>query len=71
MDSYTYTTLREVCKRSGGLDVPTDDPDQFYRAAFADAVAEGSGQLHNEREWERARRPYYTSGRPLSRCLPG
>jgi hypothetical protein len=63
MDFYTFTTLREVCKRSGGLDVPTDDPDQFYRVAFADAVKMRSGQfygqLHNEREWEKARRPYY------------
>jgi hypothetical protein len=63
MGFHTFTTLREACKRSGGLDVPTDDLDQFYRVAFADAVAHGSGQfygqLHNEREWEQARRPYY------------
>ena len=60
MDFHTYTTLREACKR-GGMD---ESPDEFYRAAFADAVAQGSGQfygqLHNEREWERARRPYYS-----------
>ena len=64
MDFYTFTTLRETCKRSGGLDVPSDDPEPFYRVAFADAVAQGSGefygQLHNEREWEGARRPYYS-----------
>jgi hypothetical protein len=63
MDFYTFTTLREACKRSGGLDVATDDADQFYRVAFSHAVAQGSGQfygqLHKEREWEKARRPYY------------
>ncbi len=59
MDFHTFTTLREACKRSG---IP-DDPEDFYRMAFADAVTQGEGQfygqLHNEREWERARRPYY------------
>jgi hypothetical protein len=34
MDFHTFTTLREACKRAGGLDVPTDDRDQFYRVAF-------------------------------------
>ncbi len=59
MDFHTYTTLRKACKRSG----MTEAPDDFYRAAFADAVAQGSGQfygqLHNEWKWEKARHPYY------------
>jgi hypothetical protein len=59
MQFFSYTTTREACKRSGAI----DDPEEFYRLAFADAVKMGSGQflgqLHNERDWEKARRPYY------------
>ena len=59
MDFYTYTTTREACSR-GGLD---DAPDAFYQTALADALAMQSAQfffqLNNERDWERARRPYY------------
>jgi hypothetical protein len=59
MNFHTYTTTREACKRSGAI----DDPEEFYRLAFADAVKMGSGQflgqLYNERDWEKARRPYY------------
>ena len=59
MQFWTYTTVREACKRSGAI----EDPEEFYRTAFADAVKMGSGQffgqLQNERDWEKARRPYY------------
>lgn len=59
MDFWNYTTLREACKRSG---MP-DDPEDFYRMVFADAVKMRSGQffgqITNERDWERERRPYY------------
>ena len=34
MDFHTFITLREACKRSG---IP-DDPEDFYRMVFADAV---------------------------------
>ncbi len=59
MDFYNFITVREACKRSGAI----DDPDEFYRVAFADAAMMRSGQffgqLRNEQDWERARRPYY------------
>jgi len=61
MDFHAYTTIRDACKRSSGVDVPVDE--NFYRVAFADAVEMGSGQfiaqLQTEQEWERAKRPYY------------
>ena len=61
MDFYTYTTTRDACKRSGAI----EDPDEFYRAAFEGAVqmdsAQFYGQLHVEREWEQAKKPYYSA----------
>jgi hypothetical protein len=60
MDFHTFTTLREACKRSG---IP-DDPEDFYKMVFADAIKMRSGQFYgqitNERDWERERRPYYS-----------
>jgi hypothetical protein len=59
MDFWNYTTLREATKRRGIIETA----DEFYRAAFADAIKMDSGQfygqLQNERDWEQARRPYY------------
>ncbi|NLX95572.1 MAG: hypothetical protein GXY83_05295 [Rhodopirellula sp.] len=59
MDFHTYTTTREACSKVG-LD---DAPDAFYQTALADALAIQSAQfffqLNNERDWEKARRPYY------------
>lgn len=59
MDFYNFITVREACKRSGAI----EDPDEFYRSAFAGAVEMNSGQfygqLRNEQDWEKARRPYY------------
>jgi len=59
MNFHNYTTTQDACKRSGGVETA----DEFYRMAFADALAQRSGQflgqLQNERDWEKARRPYY------------
>ena len=41
MHFHNYTTTREACKRSGAI----EDPEEFYRVAFADAVKVGSGQF--------------------------
>lgn len=60
MDFWNFTTLREACKRSGVIRDTTD----FYSACLEDTVVRQSGQaytqFYNEREWERARRPYYS-----------
>jgi hypothetical protein len=60
MDFHTYTTTRDACKRSGAI----EDPEEFYRAAFDGAVqmdsAQFYGQLNVEREWEQAKKPYYS-----------
>ncbi|MFH1924707.1 MAG: hypothetical protein ABIP48_33060, partial [Planctomycetota bacterium] len=59
MDFWNYTTLRDACKRSGAIETADD----FYQTAFTDAVKMGSGQfcgqLQNERDWEREKKPYY------------
>ena len=59
MNFHNFTTLRDATKRSG----VNETADDFYRAAFAAAVAQGSGQFYgqlmNERDWEQAHRPYY------------
>ena len=60
MDVHTFITLGEACKRSG---IP-EDPEEFYRMVFADAVKMRSGkfygQITNERDWERSRHPSIT-----------
>jgi hypothetical protein len=57
MDFYTYTTNREACSKVGIGD------DEFYEYAFGEATAINSSQffnqLNSERDWERARKPYY------------
>jgi len=40
MDFWSYTTLRDACKRSGAIETADD----FYQTAFTDAVKMGSGQ---------------------------
>ena len=59
MDFCNYITTREACKRSGKRSGAIEDPDEFYKVAFADTVKMNSGQifdqLHNEQDWERAR----------------
>jgi len=52
--------VREAVKKAGLI----GNPDDFYQTAFGDAVRMGCGQfvvqLTNERDWEQARRPYYS-----------
>jgi hypothetical protein len=63
MDFFSYTTMRDWARRVDPEDRISNDIDQFYRRAIADAQKMGSGQffgqMHNERDWEKARRPYY------------
>ena len=63
MDFHTYTTMRDWTRRVDPEDRPAQDIDQFYRRAILDAQKMGSGQFFgqmlNERDWEKARRPYY------------
>ena len=63
MDFHTYTTMRDWNRRVDPDDRPAQDIDQFYKRAIADAQKMGSGQFFgqmlNERDWEKARRPYY------------
>ncbi len=63
MDFHTYTTMRDWTRRADPDDRPAQDIDQFYRRAIADAHKMSSGQflgqMLNEKDWEKARRPYY------------
>ena len=63
MDFHSYTTMRDWTRRVDPDDRPAQDIDQFYKRAILDAQKMGSGQffgqMHNERDWEKARRPYY------------
>ena len=63
MDFHIYTTMRDWTRRSMPDDRPAQDIDQFYKRTQADAVRMGSAQFFNqmltERDWEKARRPYY------------
>jgi hypothetical protein len=63
MEFCNYTTLRDWCRRSGVTDMPCQDAEAFYRMIIAEAQEMRSGQFYgqvtNERDWERARRPYY------------
>ena len=60
---HTYTTIRDWARRSTPGDPFTDNIDHFYKVAMADGVRMRSGQFLaqavNERDWEKARRPYY------------
>ncbi len=63
MDFHSYTTMRDWTRRADPDDRPAQDIDLFYRRAILDAQKMGSGQFFgqmlNERDWEKARRPYY------------
>jgi hypothetical protein len=63
MDFHTYTTMRDWTRRADPDDRPAQDIDLFYKRAIIEAQKMGSGQffgqMHNERDWEKARRPYY------------
>ncbi len=63
MDFFTYTTMRDWAKRATPEDRLSNDLDAFYGKALHDAYQMRSGQfmgqMLNERDWEKARRPYY------------
>jgi hypothetical protein len=63
MDFHTYTTMRDWTRRVDPEDRPAQNVDQFYQRTLKDAVGMGSGQFFgqmlNERDWEKLRRPYY------------
>jgi len=63
MDFHTYTTMRDWTRRADPDDRPAQDIDLFYKRSIIDAQKMQSGQffgqMHNERDWEKARRPYY------------
>ncbi len=63
MEFYTYTTLRDWARRTTPEDRFSNDIDTFFREVVADAHRQRSGQLlgqaTNERDWEKAKRPYY------------
>ncbi len=60
MDFFTYITTRDACAKANAA---AEDCEAFYERAQADALAIQSAQFYfqltNERDWERARRPYY------------
>ena len=60
MDFHHFTTNREACSKSGLI----DSADEFYTMAFEKALERASSQfyqqLHSERTWEQARKPYYS-----------
>jgi hypothetical protein len=63
MDFHTYTTMRDWTRRADPEDRNAQNMDQFYTEAIIHAhqVQSGQflGQTLNERDWEKARRPYY------------
>ena len=63
MDFFTYTTLRDWARRTTPEDRISNDIDAFYGKALHDAYQMGSGQfmgqMLNERDWEKSKRPYY------------
>jgi len=63
MDFHTYSRMRDWNRRIEPEDRPAQAIDQFYNRAIADAQRMRSGQFFgrmlNERDWEKARRPYY------------
>jgi hypothetical protein len=63
MDFHNYTTMRDWTRRASPEDRFADNLDHFYKMAMADAVRQRSpqflAQMFNERDWEKARRPYY------------
>ena len=63
MDFHHYITMRDWTRRAMPGDRLGNDIDYFYKQAMADAVRQRSGQflgqMLNERDWEKASRPYY------------
>jgi hypothetical protein len=63
MDFHTYTTMRDWARRTTPEDRVSNDIDAFYGKALHDAYQMRSGQfmgqMLNEQDWEKAKRPYY------------
>lgn len=63
MDFWNYTTVRDWNRKVRATDLPHNGLEQFYAQMLREALASGSGQFYgqvlNERDWERKRRPYY------------
>jgi hypothetical protein len=63
MDFHNYTTMRDWTRRASPEDRFANDIDQFYKQTLTDSVGMGSAQFYNqmlnERDWEKAQRPYY------------
>lgn len=63
MDFHNYITMRDWTRRVSPEDRLANDINQFYRRSLTEAVKMGSSQFFaqmlNERDWEKARRPYY------------
>ena len=63
MDFHTYTTMRDWTRRADPEDRAAQNIDLFYKQAIVDARQMRSGQFYgqmlNERDWEKAKKPYY------------
>ena len=63
MDFHTYTTMRDWNRRVDPDDRSGQDIDLYYQRSQVEAKKMGSAQFFaqmlNERDWEKARRPYY------------
>ena len=63
MDFHTYITVRDWNRKVRETDLPHDDLERFYDQTLSEATKSGSAQFHgqvlNERDWERKRKPYY------------
>ena len=63
MDFHSYTTMRDWNRRVDPDDRLAQDIDLYYRRTQAEAAKMGSAQFFaqmlNERDWEKARKPYY------------
>ena len=72
MDFHTYTTMRDWNRRVDPEDRPAQDIEQFYKRTIIEAKKSGSAQFFaqmlNERDWEKARKPYYNVWPSIIRC---
>ena len=63
MDFFSYTTLRDWNRRVDSDDRQAQNIDLYYRRTQAEAKKMGSAQFFaqmlNEKDWEKARKPYY------------
>ena len=63
VDFWNYITIRDWSRKAGVADLACDDLEPFYQQSLLETVKSGSaqfyGQVLNERDWERKRKPYY------------